>query len=661
MSTPKELWSVFKPGTPLHDAMLGEIMTRASLSAERISERFPSWNETEQNLRMFVPMDDVDEQGNLKNPFGTMQIQVPKSIAVRDALATTLWLPYVYREPITPIRGRGPEDVLSGELMAVVIDYQIRKKKALLTLYAAILDALDFGLGVMKTRWVKETSYRWSKLNGGRVRERATDYEGCVTDLVDIFRFLPDPAFPVAHYSRGDTCGFHFSLSHPDFLSRAFDAEWIQPTVDDVDERRKDFDPKFAWLSDQRDQSQRNRATGTSDPDDATPAANHSMQTKGRARPHTMLEWWWKVIPSDWRKEAKRSKASAEAMKYFRGDKPEVWCITVLDGETIVDVDPTDQSQFPFRVLESNPDLKSQFNRGVIEMLNGPQYLLNWFWNSHVHQVNSALANQFIYDPTMFYEEDILDPNPGKRIRLRPEAYGRDVRTMFYQIPWVDATQGNVRDLAQLSEMMDTLSGVSQNYQSVASRGRRSATEMSTVNTQTMQRSQKLGALMELEGIESWFEHMVELTMGNMESPQWFAITGQLASLFGQDGQIKPPPLKEVMGRNFAKIGPMDVIGSYDFDTISHSQPLHSPMFAQVWQQTLDTVGRYPALQQRVDPWWVFKQQMASMGIRNIADAQIRSSMIGPGQAAANGGDPALLGLTPNTGAAVAPSLAGEA
>jgi hypothetical protein len=77
--------------------------------------------------------------------------------------------------------------------------------------------------------------------------------------------------------------------------------------------------------------------------------------------------------------------------------------------------------------------------------------------------------------------KDFENPNPGGFIRLKPEAYGQDLRTFFHQVPMQDITQNNFNDLSMMQMMAERVLGVNDQIMgAMGTGGRKTATEIRT-------------------------------------------------------------------------------------------------------------------------------------------------------------------------------------
>src|SRR5262249_19838628 len=127
------------------------------------------------------------------------------------------------------------------------------------------------------------------------------------------------------------------------------------------------------------------------------------------------------------------------------GSTPRMWVFTVANFARVVRAEPAflPSLNFPFDVYEPHFDVHSPANHSYIEVFKGLQYYHSWLYNSRMTAVRRTLNNEMIYDPDLVEERDILDPEPGRLIRVKRERRGEGVaKDSIYPIPIQDTTQG---------------------------------------------------------------------------------------------------------------------------------------------------------------------------------------------------------------------------
>ena len=166
-----------------------------------------------------------------------------------------------------------------------------------------------------------------------------------------------------------------------------------------------------------------------------------------------------KLIPSEW--------------GVGTGNKAQKWVFLLMTEQgVIISAKPLGlfHDQFPYDIIEGEIDGHSRTTRSMIEIMKPLNDTLTWLINTHFYNVRKTLNDQFIVDPSRVVMKDVQDPNPGKLIRLKPAAYGQDVRTMLTQFGVQDVTRSHLNDAEVVTEMLQRVSGVKRRAQTLVTR-----------------------------------------------------------------------------------------------------------------------------------------------------------------------------------------------
>jgi hypothetical protein len=103
--------------------------------------------------------------------------------------------------------------------------------------------------------------------------------------------------------------------------------------------------------------------------------------------------------------------------------------------------------KFPFNVIVFEPEAYGILPRGQPEILEHVQDTVNWLINSHFYSVRKILNGQYVVDGSRIAISDMLDPQHGGVIRMKPAGYGTNPNAAYAQMSAVDVTQNHLRDL----------------------------------------------------------------------------------------------------------------------------------------------------------------------------------------------------------------------
>jgi hypothetical protein len=120
---------------------------------------------------------------------------------------------------------------------------------------------------------------------------------------------------------------------------------------------------------------------------------------------------------------------------------------------------------------------------------------------------------------------------PGFVYRLRPEAYGQDIRTFFHQIPVQDMTRGHVNDLQTMLGIGERVFGINdQILGALSGNGRKTATEVRTSTGFGVNRLKTMTEYMSATGFSQHATRMVQMSQQYFTQERKFRIVGSLLS-----------------------------------------------------------------------------------------------------------------------------------
>jgi hypothetical protein len=273
--------------------------------------------------------------------------------------------------------------------------------------------------------------------------------------------------------------------------------------------------------------------------------------------------------------------------------------------------------QLPFSVAETELDAYAEYTRGIPEIMEGVQNTMDWLLNSHFFNVRAALNNQFIGDPSRIMMKDVQKSGePGFFFRIRPEAFGQDVRTMLYQIPVQDVTRGHMADLQSMFGIGERILGINdQILGALQTGGRKTATE---VRTSTGFGVNRLKTMAEYVSVSAFAPHAGRLTS---MTQQFYS--GQLKVRLVGDAAM-------LAGPQFLQVSPQDIIGEYDFINVDGTLPVDRMMQANLWKELMQGLLSMPAIAGQFDIAKIFMWVAQLGGLKNIN--QFRVQMVPPQQ-----------------------------
>ena len=589
---------VVKYGTPRHRKILDAVLQRYRLSKLKMREYYDRFNESEKQYRAFMPTREADairKRNRERGESEFTEVFVPYSYA-QMLSAHTYWSSvFLGRSPVLQFMGRHGEGEQQVQAIESLIDYQVRLGGITAAYYVQLHDTPKYGLGVTYTYWdreemvvssIQEQQETWmglpipGKTRKVKVSEKVTGYVGNRTFNVRPYDFLPDPRVPLMHFQEGEFCG------------RETESSWNALVMDES--RGRYFNLEMARKL-AKAEKKREDGSGLFDiPDVQEDTYVTDMNDVGFI---PLIEMVVELIPKDW--------------ELGSGELPEKWVFTVAGESVLIEARPYGafHGKFPFSVLLNEIDAYSLTTRSMFEILEPMNNTLSWLFNTHFFNVRSALNNQFIYDPSRVYTKDLTRKGAGKLIRVRESMYGQDVRTAIHQLPVGDVTREHLRDAQLVGEMMQRISGVTDNLMGMVNQGgRKTATEIRASGGASMNRLKTMAEFWSETGFAPHAQMLVQNTQQYYSLSRKYKIAGD--NLTGQD---------------MLEITPESIMGFFDFVPVDGTLPVDRYAQANLWREILSGMNSMPAVAQKYDQGGIFEWMATLAGLKNIKQFRVRA------------------------------------
>lgn len=593
------------PAIALDDKKYNKIMnmlkSMVKISDSKLSERTKDWEYAEKANQSYVPAATADRMargnaGKASNDY--IELSIPYCYAVQMAMHTYLSTVFLSRDPILQVRGRngqGQDQIFQAEAL---LDYQISGGRMLTPLYLFLYDTLQYGVGFACLHWDRDvrklTAYAEQPMvidgvpvldeNNQTKTERREEvqefvgYEGHRMSNVRPKEMIIDTRVGFSVFQEGEFCGRRLRISLTDMKRKG--RQGIYFNTENISAEAKSND----LMGDN------NALIETND-----------MLVYGSKRPTGMVnlvELYVKVVPSE--------------LGIGKNDDQEIWLFTVANGDTLIGCEPSGwiHGQFPFLVQPMEMDAYGLSSRGVPVIGQSLNQTMDWLVNSHMFNVRKAVNNEFLYDPSLIDSRDFNDPRPGKRIRLRPSAYGKDVRTMVHQFSQVDYTRNNLSDVTFIEGMFQRVFGTSpQTMGAMNAGGRKSATEVRTAMAGGMSRLKVLSEYYSATSFSAFSSMLLSGCRQMYEAPLQLRIAGNMGATKG-----------EILSSN-----PMDLAGDFDLVPVDGTLPLDRFAMAAVYKELLMGVSQLPSVAGRYDTAGIFAWIAKMSGIKNLDTFEIKA------------------------------------
>jgi hypothetical protein len=573
-----------KPGSKLHQDLVGKILQRATESSQSMSRRFSSWNTIDEVLTTYAQVDDKEQELLDDDPRKPVTIVFPYSFVIMETMLSYLVSAF-FQDPVFRYEGRSPEDIIGAEMFTYVIQQQCNKAKVLLNAHTIFRDCVSYGMGIGAPYWKIEEGYRTRGVKGpygpDKMTEEAILYEGNALANIDPYMALPDPNVSISDVQDGEFFGYVELSNYMNMLTE-------EKTSEDL------FIVRYLkTLNDKK--------TSVYAEDASAREAKYGGRPLRRAHSVTNevdnIHMFIKLIPKEW--------------KLGDEEYPEKWHFTVSGDSILVRAKPLGLNHDKFPIAIAAPDFDGYSTTPIsrMEIMSGMQHVLDFLFNSHITNVRKAINDMFVVDPYIVNIADLKDPKAGKIIRTRRPVWGQGVKDAIQQLGVVDITRANIGDTQFIMEHMEKVGASSE---AMMGHLRKSGPERLTGKEfegtsrgsfSRMERMAKVIGIQAMQDIGYFFAHHAQ-------------------QLMTEETYIKtvgawPESLKAEYGdTSRIKVSPYDILIDYDLITRDGSVP--GSNFSGVWMEMFKVLSEHPELQQTFDSVRIFKHIARNSGAKNV-------------------------------------------
>ena len=577
------------------------------VSDDKLSDRVAGWKLAEDMNQSYMPAKDAERMAKQQNGKWTesfTSLTVPYGYAVQMAIHTYLCSVMLSRDPVYQALGRTGQGQDAQLMVESLIDYQYQSGGFLPRMYLFLNDTLQYGVGIHGYYWDEEetniTAYATKpKMAGGlpvldlegnpefeEIEEVQTTkgYVGNKMFNVRPSEFLFDTRVSFIDFQRGEFCGRRLRWTKSELAEKKYDSGYFG-VEGALDSSRSGKDNDLS--------GDNPSLVETSDSPDTL--AFGSKRSSGM---FNVKEMYVRLIPSEY--------------KLGKNTRHEIWKFTLVEDRHIIEARPSGwlHGMFPFVVQPYEFDGYGLSSRGIPQIGQPLNQTLDWLLNSHMYNVKKAVNNEFIFDPSKISTKDFLDPNPGKRIRLLPAGYGKDIRSMVYQLPQVDYTRQNITDIGFIEGIFQRVFGATpQMMGAMQAGGRRSATEV---------RSQNAGGVNRLKILTEWIS-------ATSFSPAFNMLLSSSRQMYDEGMQLRISGSANAQQGGALRYDPEAIAGGFDFIPVDGTLPIDRFATAAMFKEMLMAVQQMPQIAGRYDLAAIFAWTAKLSGIRNLESFELKA------------------------------------
>lgn len=432
------------PKSKLHAFLVKQIIDMVSTSHNVLDSSKQEWRKLDKNLCTYVEPDDVDRAVKSKDPRKPVNVVIPMLFASQEIFLTYLSSAFL-KDPIHKLYGQGSKDAkVKAILLERVLEKQHAWFKESLKLLTMFRDAITYGFGIVSPVWRKrKATHPWRQdvddVVAAMLQEAGIDAqygdvfygneerviaEGNELINIDPYQVFLDPRATVNDFQDSQYFGYIIRDNALNLL-------------------REDGDPETGIFNAKYARMLAGRGNGTSHWYTETDMRNELFGKPLDAaegdpvKPETTLDTihlFVHIIPKEW--------GLSDA------DEPQLWKFALSADRIITECRHVKLWHGMMPAVIAGPNTTGYDISPVshLSLAYGMQNFSDWLIKSHVDNVRKAINDMIIFNPAVIEPEDMMNPGPGKLVRVREHAMleGQPLSYHVQQLAVQDVTAHNV-------------------------------------------------------------------------------------------------------------------------------------------------------------------------------------------------------------------------
>jgi len=433
------------------------------------------------------------------------QIREQQQDAEGDPLVTKMNLPLAwvhiddimtyYAQTFAPNRGMfyhtaTPDDTTQAQQIVVKMNNDSIQSGAYREILQGLFATLKYNQGGYFVNWTREEGPVLVQTEVGEEPEVEMQirWQGNKMTAVDNYNLLKDPSVPLHKLHTDGEFVAHVDLrSHYWLQSRA--AQGFYFNVEEILEEENELSAmKYYRHPPQEAQFNSNDATGT---DWVAILSESSGYIK--ASGYELVTIYIRLNPTEF--GLVRGGRNERALR----NRYEVWRFTILNDEHIIETRFMNNihGYLPCFMGTMNDDIMGQAQKSVAEILTPLQDFASFLVNTHVEASRARLYGTTLYDPTMVDLDKIPKGEVAARLKIRPSAYGKDVRSFVFQLNSDMDTERTLSDLEAIMGLVNQFFPTQSLPSQIASIDRAVDSQVAAVQQGANRRQQKAARLLD--------------------------------------------------------------------------------------------------------------------------------------------------------------------
>lgn len=593
---PQGLGKKMDPNSKFHQDLVRMLTDMTDESQAHMSQRYSDWDAINNTLTAYIPTDEVN---SIRKSIVSSPLIVPVSYANLQTLLTFM-MSFFMNSPIFKYQGVGGDshDRIGALLIEFLVHLQTRKQKMGLNFHTFFRDAYSLGMGVLVPSWFIKTrtvsreraiikkGFFGSYESTETISEERTTYEGNKLFNVDPYTFFPDPNVSISNIQDGE---FYAYLERSNLM--ALLKEEVVGDPDSIFNVRylKHLDGISSYYYEGGKTKTKKLDTVISQGSNLSPV--------------DIMHHFVELIPSEIQFDGKKLGNSPNV---------ELWLFSVAGDTVIIDARPIEADHGLKPIVTGAPDFDgySVAPTSRLEMMYPLQDTMDWLFTSHIANVKKAINDMLVVDPKMVYLQDLMNPKPGKLVRLKKAAWGQGVDKAIHQLKVQDVTGGHIQDTGIISEMLKQVSAANDSATGNFNRSgeRVSASEANNAFQSSVGRIQKDALVFALQAFEDLGMILASNTVQYMSNLYKYRLTGEWEKIYKEEtGSVD----------GVAKFSPSDIDINFDV-AVNDAHKMMSQGNVESWTSLFGQLLQNPEMAQEFDLMKIFMHIARTMGANNV-------------------------------------------
>lgn len=478
-----------------HEKLLDYIRNRLEFDRANRDGRITRYAQIDRDVAGWIRLNDEDKKRQLEHqrtgkPMA-IQTNLPLSFIHLDDMMT------YYAQTFAPNRGMfyhtaGPDESADAEILVKIMNNHAVYGGYYRQLLRSIFSILKYNVGGLASNWATDYAPKLvTTPNGDTEVSMEPAFQGNKIKALDMYNLFFDPAVePSNLHCDGEWYATVEMKSHYWLKNKCLEGVYFNAEEELDDEMHAGtWEAKYyvdppAYAKMEQDESSNTQSW-------------YSILKGGDGYllngAYELVTMYIRLNPNDFGLVNGTKADKAKRNRY------EVWRITLLNDEKIIEATymKNIHNYLPAFMGSSNDDIMAEASKSPAEILNPLQQFSSFLLNAHILANRKNIFGTTFYDPSCVDYGAIPEGEVAARVPLKPQGYGKDIRTMVQHDSNVLDTKQTLADLQGMLDIINQFFPTQSLPSQIASIDRAVDSQVSAVQQGANRRQHKGGRLID--------------------------------------------------------------------------------------------------------------------------------------------------------------------